>query len=126
MYLELLYWDLLLLMKMSENVMNEDYASFYTSLSNVWEDHLAVIHFSVKGLLEFRALLFVPRRAPFGLFEYKKKRNHIRQHKIIGVIRKNLVKKCLEMFAEIAEKKHVRRIIASMRGAAMWPASIAS
>jgi molecular chaperone HtpG len=59
-------------------VTDDEYGEFYEALTNDWEKYLAVKHFRTEGDVSFTVLLFVPKRAPYDLFEPKKKLNNIK------------------------------------------------
>ncbi|BFU44460.1 molecular chaperone HtpG [Krasilnikovia sp. MM14-A1004] len=55
-------------------VSDEEYKEFYRHVSHDWNDPLEIIQMKAEGTFEYEALLFIPSRAPFDLFQRDGKR----------------------------------------------------
>ena len=52
-----------------DEVSDEEYKEFYKHIAHAWDDPLEVISMKAEGTFEYQALLFIPSRAPFDLYE---------------------------------------------------------
>lgn len=51
-----------------DEVSDEEYSEFYKHIAHAWDDPLEVIAMKAEGTFEYQALLFIPKHAPFDLF----------------------------------------------------------
>jgi molecular chaperone HtpG len=54
--------------KSKDEVSDDEYKEFYKHIAHAWDDPLEIIPMKAEGTFEYRALLFIPSRAPFDLF----------------------------------------------------------
>lgn len=127
------------------DVKPEEYDSFYKALTSSWDGPIKTKHFVAEGQIEYRGVLFVPKQAPFDMFNSNKRKSNVKlyvkrvllmdncedlipewlrfvsgvidsddlplnvsremlqQNSIIKMMKKNIVKKCIEMFTDMLE-----------------------
>merc|ERR1719178_236112 len=114
-------------MRAKEDVTEEEYNEFYKGISKDYLDPLAYTHFNAEGEIEFKSILFLPKKAPFDMMDnYWTKRSEVKlfvrgvvdsddlplnvsreqlqQNKIMKVISKKLVRKVLELMKKLAKE----------------------
>jgi len=128
-------------------VTDEEYENFYKAISKDTQGPSTWTHFKAEGEIDFKSILFVPKQAPYDLYDnyYKSQtglrlyvrkvlitdefeellpqylnfikgvidsddlplnvsRETLQQHKVLKVMGKKLVRKCLEMLRKLANK----------------------
>jgi molecular chaperone HtpG len=63
---------------MRRDATNEEHAAFYKATFNDWDSHSTLNHFTAEGNVSFTGLLYVPKHAPFDMFDPSKKRANVR------------------------------------------------
>lgn len=63
---------------MRKDASNEEHAAFYKSTFADWDSHMTVNHFTAEGNVSFTGLLYIPKHAPFDMFDPSRKRKNIR------------------------------------------------
>lgn len=61
-----------------KEVSQEELTEFHKSISNDWDGFLKVKSWSLEGVINFKMLLFIPKKAPFNMFEKSAKKNRIK------------------------------------------------
>merc|ERR1712087_671016 len=62
-----------------EDVTEEEYSEFYKSISKDYLDPLAYTHFNAEGEIEFKSILYLPKKAPFDMMDnYWQKKSEVK------------------------------------------------
>merc|ERR1712050_677818 len=66
-------------LRAKEDVTEEEYTEFYKSISKDYLDPLAYTHFNAEGEIEFKSILFLPKKAPFDMMDnYWQKKSEVK------------------------------------------------
>merc|ERR1712031_57024 len=66
-------------LRAKEDVTEEEYNEFYKGISKDYLDPLAYTHFNAEGEIEFKSILFLPKKAPFDMMDnYWSKKSEVK------------------------------------------------
>jgi len=66
-------------LRAKEEVTEEEYSEFYKSISKDYLDPLAYTHFNAEGEIEFKSILYLPKKAPFDMMDnYGSKKSEVK------------------------------------------------